>query len=225
MTPRTRRTFRKLHRWAGWVIGVQVLLWFASGLFMTLPPIHKVRGNHLLQPPAAVAPLPPSAVANALAAHPDATRLSVATVAGTPLVKAATPDGERLLDAEGRPFTATEAIVRTVAETRYAGDGTLATLRLLDTAPLDWRGDTPIWQAQFDDASRTRFYIDPDSAEVLRVRTRLWRVFDTAWMLHIMGYPDRDNFNTWWLRLFAFAAVLFAITGLALLVPRRRLRA
>ena len=225
MTPSTRRLFTRWHRWAGWVLGVQVLIWFASGLFMTLPPIQKVRGTHLLKPAPTEFTLDSAAAARALAVTPDATALSAVTVGETPLVKAATPDGDVLLTADGRPFTATETVIRTVARTRYAGDGTLATLRLLDTAPLDWRGDTPIWQAQFDDASRTRFYIDPTTSEVQRVRTHLWRVFDTAWMLHIMGYPDRDNFNTWWLCLFAFAAVLFAITGLALLVPRRRLRA
>jgi len=44
------------------------------------------------------------------------------------------------------------------------------------------------------------------------------------WMLHIMDYETRDNFNSWWLRLAAFLALLFAISGLALVVQRIFLR-
>ena len=61
------RLITRLHRWAGLVLGIQVTLWFASGLFMTLPPIDRVRGTHMLadapEPPA----LPASAVASAIA--------------------------------------------------------------------------------------------------------------------------------------------------------------
>lgn len=34
------------HKWLGLIIGVQVVLWLASGLFMTAVPIETVRGEH-----------------------------------------------------------------------------------------------------------------------------------------------------------------------------------
>jgi len=35
-----------------------------------------------------------------------------------------------------------------------------------------------------------------------------------------MDYKTRDNFNSWWLRLAAFLALLFSISGLMLVVHR-----
>ena len=49
----TKRDFWKYltraHKWAGLVLGVQILLWFASGLFMAFFPIDEVRGSHLAE--------------------------------------------------------------------------------------------------------------------------------------------------------------------------------
>jgi len=38
----------KLHRWLALIIGVQLLLWFSSGLLMSILPIEQVRGEHLV---------------------------------------------------------------------------------------------------------------------------------------------------------------------------------
>jgi len=72
----------------------------------------------------------------------------------------------------------------------------------------------------YDDNDKTRIYLDAKTAELKAVRTRIWRVFDFMWMLHIMDYKERENFNTWWLRLFSGAAALFALSGLALVAHR-----
>ena len=77
-----------------------------------------------------------------------------------------------------------------------------------------------MWQISYDDKDKTRIYLDADTAELKAVRTRIWRVFDFMWMLHIMDYKERENFNSWWLRLFSGAAVLFALSGLALVAHR-----
>ena len=39
------RTIRKMHRWLGIVVGIQLLFWTGSGLFFALNPIAKVRGE------------------------------------------------------------------------------------------------------------------------------------------------------------------------------------
>lgn len=40
-------TLAKWHIWLGWLVGVPIVLWLATGLFMTLRPIDEVRGDHL----------------------------------------------------------------------------------------------------------------------------------------------------------------------------------
>ena len=38
------RTLAQWHIWLGWLVGVPIVLWLASGLFMTLKPLPEVRG-------------------------------------------------------------------------------------------------------------------------------------------------------------------------------------
>jgi hypothetical protein len=42
----TRRWAPRLHKWIALVVGIQLLAWSASGLFMTVVPISQVRGEH-----------------------------------------------------------------------------------------------------------------------------------------------------------------------------------
>src|SRR3546814_15243779 len=37
----------KWHIWLGWVVGIPILMWMVTGLFMVARPIEEVRGNHL----------------------------------------------------------------------------------------------------------------------------------------------------------------------------------
>ena len=118
--------------------------------------------------------------------------------------------------------------IKTVALSSYQGEGELTSMTKLDLAPNDYAGKLPVWQVKFDDKAKTRLYIDPETAEVRSVRTRLWRVFDLAWKFHIMDVTGEDNFNSWWLRIASGAALMFALSGIGLLWfrivarPRRR---
>jgi hypothetical protein len=68
----------------------------------------------------------------------------------------------------------------------------------------------------------------PFPGELVTRRHELWRVFDFAWMLHIMDYKTRDNVNNWLLRGFTLAALALALSGAWLLFyafPRRKKKA
>jgi hypothetical protein len=43
----SRSLLSRLHVWLGWIIGVPLLLWAGTGLFMVARPIDEVRGTHL----------------------------------------------------------------------------------------------------------------------------------------------------------------------------------
>ena len=47
-----RNFFRKLHRWLGLLMALQIIAWMASGLYFSLVPISEIRGEHLTRPPA-----------------------------------------------------------------------------------------------------------------------------------------------------------------------------
>ena len=48
---RLRVLVRKIHKWLALIVGLQVLLWTASGLFMSFVPIEKIRSEHLAKKP------------------------------------------------------------------------------------------------------------------------------------------------------------------------------
>jgi exosortase/archaeosortase len=59
---------------------------------------------------------------------------------------------------------------------------------------------------------------------VITVRSDIWRVFDFFWMLHIMDYDEREDFNNPLLISFAASSVFFSFTGFILLLQNIRLR-
>ena len=67
-----------------------------------------------------------------------------------------------------------------------------------------------------------RIYIDANTGRIVTVRTNLWRVFDIMWRFHIMDVTGKDEFNTWWLKLFAFFGLTVGITGAILVVRQIR---
>jgi len=64
---------RKLHKWVGLVIGIQFLLWMASGVMMSLPDADQVQGraSRVKAPAPAAWPAPVLGPAPVPAAGPD----------------------------------------------------------------------------------------------------------------------------------------------------------
>ena len=117
--------------------------------------------------------------------------------------------------------TMQESAIRKAAKGQYAGTGDIGETQLLSVLPQEVQNlSAPLWQVNFDDDLNSRFYIDPNTGSVLRVRTDTWRLFDFMWMLHIMDYKDRSNFNTPWLIALSGSAFLFTLTGVVLLYKR-----
>ncbi|WP_162143752.1 PepSY domain-containing protein [Hellea balneolensis] len=228
----TKRDFWKyltrVHKWAGLILGIQIVIWFASGLFMALFPIDEVRGSHLAEKAtwsltdAKVIPLEIAMTAY----DGNLTGASLTSIAGEPAYALIGDKGTQLINARtGEPWEPVgEKAIRLAADKYYKGDGEIAALKRLIETPKEYRRPPPVWQVQYDDRAKTRLYLDAQTAELLAVRTKLWRVYDFMWMLHIMDYDTRDNFNSWWLRLAAFLALLFAISGMMLVAHRVFLR-
>lgn len=228
----TKRDFWKYltraHKWAGLVLGVQVLLWFASGLFMALFTIDEVRGSHLAEKATwSLSDVTVIPIEIAMTAYDgNLTGASLTSIAGEPAYALIGDAGTQLINA--RTGAAWEPVgenaIRLAASKYYKGEGEIASLTRLTETPKEYRRPPPVWQIQYNDSSKTRLYLDAETAELRAVRTKLWRVYDFMWMLHIMDYDTRDNFNSWWLRLAAFLALLFSISGLMLVVQRIFLR-
>ena len=188
---------------------------------MTLFPIDQVRGRHLVDKQVFSLTdddiVPIEIAMTAYEGTLNGARL--VNVAGRPAYILLGGNGPQMLDARnGQSWDGVgEVDIRNVARSSYKGDGAIGSIKKLNLAPNDYAGPLPVWQVKFADRAKTRLYIDPNTAEVLSVRTRLWRVFDLAWKFHIMDVTGEDNFNSWWLRLASGAALAFALSGVGLL--------
>lgn len=187
------KNFYKWHIWLGWLIGVPIILWTASGLLMVSQPIETVRGNHLRSEQPALDPIMP--VAPVLEGR-QAQNLTLRQNAQGPFWVISYADGgKRRADAlTGKllpPIAATDA--STLAIAARSDDSPIQSVQRFaaDEAPSDLRRDRPSWQVTFEDDAR--FYIDADTGELLAVRTQFWRAFDFMWGLHIMDLQTRED--------------------------------
>lgn len=206
------RSFHKWHIWLGWLIGVPLILWTASGLFMVAKPIDEVRGSHLRAAPLPVETIQP--VAPFLQGRAVETLTLEQRAAGPVWVIKYVDGGARRADpATGKllpPVSAADAMM--LAASYYTGKAKAAGAKRFsaENAPIDLRKARPSWQVSYQDG--VRLYIDADSGALLAVRTRWWRAFDFMWGLHIMDLQTREDTNH--PTLIGFAAL--ALMGLLL---------
>ncbi|MFT5316740.1 MAG: putative membrane protein YkoI, partial [Candidatus Krumholzibacteriia bacterium] len=191
------------HQGVGLLVGIQVFLWISSGFVMSVVPIEKVRGEDWVsesKPVAvstSVALLSPAEITSQ-ANIENYTSASLKTWLGSPVYRINTNGDSHLFDAAtGKllsPITADQA--RAVAQQDYAGPGTIADVTLWDEEIIELRGrKLPIWRVDFDDSRNSTVYVSQETGDVATRRNKIWRIFDFFWMLHIMDYNNRDDFN------------------------------
>jgi len=84
--------------------------------------------------------------------------------------------------------------------------------------PFEARGTAPVWKIDFENSEDSSFYISAITGRLVAKRNNLWRIYDFVWMLHIMDYDQREDFNHPTLIIASFLALLCSITGLFLIV-------
>lgn len=219
-----------IHKWVGLVIGIQVVLWVAGGLAMSAIPIELVRGEKQsarAEPVAIGANELGVDLREALAAHGPFTGLRTLRIAGRLYVEAQRgEDSSLLIDAADGSVQGgiDEATARVVASRDFTGEGDIAAATLLTAAPGEYRGPLPVWQLTFDDERDTAIYVSAQNGQVVARRTDIWRLYDFFWMLHIMDYRGRVDFNHPLLIGASALALMLAATGCWLLFYRIRVR-
>jgi len=226
------RTYRKIHRWLGLVVGIQLLLWTVGGLFFSLNPIAKVRGEteepeapplEFSTPPAS----PAEALSELLLDHPQAEIRSV--------LLRHHPDGAvyeiTFLEDEEPHWALAEVSTgelrstvdreeaEEIARQAYALDSPIADVTLITetSSGSEYRErPLPAYRVTFDDSLGTRLYVSIERGAVTARRNDRWRLFDFLWMLHIMDYQTRDNFNTILLQAVSALGLVTVLSGFVL---------
>ena len=223
---------RTAHKWIALLVGLQVVIWTLSGLYMTAVHIDIIHGDHFVRTPEA-RPIPLQGLiepASLPARFPGLRSMRLERWLDRPVYIVERASGSVLLDARtGEQLSPVgEAAVRAVARDRFRGDAAIAEVQLLRELPIEVQTrEPPLWRVEFAGWNKPTFYISPDTGELVTRRHELWRVFDFLWSLHIMDYVKRTDVNNPLLRVATASAAVMAISGAWLLVysfPRRRRR-
>lgn len=221
---RRERFWRNLHFYLGLILSLQLVAWFTSGVVMSWFPIEQVRGEHLQRPAPEVrwsdAMITPADALQQAPAEFQQAQLSFSQRGAEPVYQLQQGDKQLFISAfSGQVLTSLGANqVQQLAQQRYQGAGSVQDAKLLLKAPAEVRGLTPpMWQVQFADNEQSAFYFHPITGQLLRVRTDTWRLYDFFWMLHIMDYEDRSDFNHPLLIISAGSALGFTLGGFVLL--------
>lgn len=237
-----KKWFRKIHRWLGVLMALQIIAWMASGLYFALFPIETIRGEHLVAEPDKLSATDLEAVISvsdawqaaqeSLGGPAEPGTVSLIRSRGQSWYRFAGSLGEggyvRLVDAHsGEVMEFMDAgQARAVATASLLAPGTVSEVELV-TEPRpgsEYRGrELPLWRVGYTEPESLNLYIDGWTGEVVARRTARWRIFDFLWMLHIMDFEDRDDFNTLLLQLAAALGLVLGITGLVYWLMTTRL--
>jgi len=221
------------HRWLGLLVGIQVVIWLATGLYMVVVDIDFIHGDTLvknMQQTVRVPDSPQLGMADIRKRYPDANRIGLQPVMGKTFYAVSTPGRRYLVDPDNGSLASplNERGATDIAKYHYAGDAPVSRATLITSDPpmeIQTRS-LPLWRVDFDDRFATSFYVDPNNGALVTRRHRYWRIFDFMWMLHIMDYENREDAHNPLLVSAQISGLVFALTGLWLLFysfskPRR----
>lgn len=214
---------RKIHKWAGLILGVQILLWICGGVVMSAIPIETVHGDHSRQfveyqplnfqevyPLEKVLPWVQNPIESATLEMGDRGLVYNIKIQQWRSLYYSAITGKQLPPIE-------QAEAERIAAKNYRGRSQIKSATLVANGSTEYKGIVPAWRVEFADNDKTTFYIEPDSGKIAAVRNVYWRFYDFFWMLHIMDYKSREDFNHPLLITFASSALAFMVTGFILL--------
>lgn len=216
---------RLLHKWMGLVLTIQLLFWIGGGTVMSSLDIDEVHGDHLHHQQTLALPVDQYqySLQTVLMSYTTVPKqVKFISVKGEPVYKLEGDATHYVSALSGQPMPAlTSEDIKTIATALFTRTAPVAGMVELEKLPMEARPlKPPMWRVDFADSDNTTFYIHPVSGELLRVRSDIWRLFDFVWMLHIMDYEEREDFNHPLLLAFAVSALLFTFTGMVMLYQR-----
>lgn len=215
---------RFLHKWVGLIVGIQVMIWLASGLYMVIIDLDFIHGDPLVRNMNQTINIPETgrvSVATLREKYPSATRFGVQTVADSTYFTVITADDRYLIDPETADVVSPlgEQSIRKIAQYHFNGQAQIRSASLITSSPpmeIQTRR-LPLWRVDFDDRFSTSFYIDPYNGVLVTRRHQYWRIFDFMWMLHIMDYDERMDAHNPLVIFTQIVGLIFGISGLWLL--------
>ena len=229
-----RRALYASHRWIGLAVSVQLLLWSLGGFIFSVLKIDDVHGDRERKHPPALTIVAQEVRVTVPEAMEKARGQALGEVVRIELRPRLDRLAYLLFDADGTALGTVDAAngdvhtLLTVEEARaaaiadFAPDAPIRSIDLFTKdPPLELRGKPlPAYRIVFEHPKEPHIFVSAVTGDVVARRNRPWRLFDFFYMLHVMDYREREDFNHLLLTVMSALAVLTAATGLALHASR-----
>lgn len=217
MNRKTKSTLRKTHRYLGLFLGVQFIMWTASGLYFSWTDLDEIHGDHFRQPdssPEAFAGLSGPELPGGMMFR----RIELRAIAGHPYYWV---NDSLLVDARSGSVhpEISEEEARAVAASYMRDDLPVRKVTRLEAAGPhhEYRGrPLPAYEIEYEHPEAVKAYVSARDGRFQSVRHRSWRWFDFLWMTHTMDYQGRDNINNTLLRIFSLMGLVTVLSGIVL---------
>lgn len=214
-----RIRIRTFHRWAGAILGIQLLIWVVTGVYFAWVSIDDIRGDsNKVQLEAQAIPLgdliSPKDLALPSTFQVKAFRLE--TGPQNPVYRLESAAGEtKVADAwtgELKPIlTLPEAM--SIGLKQVKTKAAVVGAQVITEKEGEYKVTVPAIRVDLDDLLSTRLYLDAWTGKLIVQRNSLWRIYDFFWMLHIMDYSTREDFNNPWIKGMSLGGLTVIITG------------
>lgn len=209
---------RKTHRYLGLFLGIQFIMWTASGLYFSWTDIDEIHGDHfrnMHHEPMAFDGLIGLSQINLSS---KISSVSLKEIAGQPYYWI---NNEFLVDARSgkvkEGITKDEALA--VAKTHMTHHLKVKEIALLTETDKhhEYREKKlPAYVISYESPDNIKAYVSVADGSFQTIRHRNWRWFDFLWMTHTMDYEGRDDINNIVLRAFSLLGLITVLSGFLL---------
>lgn len=220
---------RFIHKWIGVFLGIQIILWMVSGFIMSFYDHDMVEGHnfqaHIEKEETTLSVIGDiSPILQKIPQSENILDVSATIFRNDSVIMVRTDQNIRMFNAvSGRFIAIDEKLARQIAIEDFSGDGEVIAVNKILTPTLETRESVgPGWRVDFDNEENSSLYISAKTGQIWERRHDMWRQFDFFWMLHIMDYQNRKNFNNWIVILSAWTALWIGISGIILLIKNIR---
>lgn len=214
--------FRKVHKWLGLLIGLQVLVWVVTGSLISVLDARTVGGGLTRQ--ALPSRLSTANIGRLVGveqlplAQKKIRSVQLESFFSHAVYRVTLADSKQMFNAQtGRLLVIDEALAEQIARASYRGAGQLVSSQKLVQGSDEMRGvPGALWRSDFSDSVATRVYVSAEDGSMLAHRNNRWELVDFLLMLHFMDYARADNFNNPQIIVVAFGTLWLAFSGLLL---------
>lgn len=212
---------RRWHRRLGVVLGIQFLFWTLGGVYFAWFHIENVRGQYEKTKQS-------TGSLNSLAGMVDLPTLQAQVqlelvnkviikpwLDTTVVLFQQNRDQIEMYDAfTGRKLSPiSESMAVKIAQADFYPQASIQQVTRVTLKSGEYKGPVPAYRIDFDNTKATHIYVHENTGEVTARRNRIWRMFDFLWMLHILDFGERENFNNWLLKILSILGLVSILSG------------